>query len=228
METIVIFSNNEYLDDDYELNLAIDSKKLYIKKIWDKNQQFLFSYDAFNEVNQDSENVNNAENEGLLEGIIRNIDEGTVYILPHRLPEKSILTTLKEKLQNKRITPDQIIIKKGSNHEDPNTYGLLRKLSGKLDDNTKEGIEKCVEVFEKLKFAIAGNPLLESFIHLHKTLSILQIKGEGTSFNELKNNGDGKYDLAIAKLKEKNNGNNGITEILKWTAEQIPEISKQS
>ena len=180
METIVIFSNNEYLDDEYGLGLNVNSSEIYSREVADKNQQFVFAYDHFNEVDEDRENI--AGYEKRLNEIVNKIDEGAVYLLPHRIPSATILNRLKEKLKGKGIAENQVIIKTGSNHSDPKTFGLLRQLRGYLKSNDHESVNMHTKVFEKLREQIDTIP---SLIQIHKILILERLEGRVTEQSKI-------------------------------------------
>jgi len=191
METVIVFSNNKMLNRKFKLSVEVEQEvdgqnKICESKMVTNEKYFLFAFDELTKKD--------------LTKLTENISEGDVYILHHTTPSKKTLTCFKEKLNDKGINDDHLRTKE-STHNDSNTYGLLKKLSGKLDNEDDESIKKCEEVFENLKKQIVTIP---SLIQLHKRLILEKLDGKSISEDmlcKLKNESE-DFKVAIDAIPE--------------------------
>lgn len=111
---------------------------------------------------------------------------------------------------------------------DKNTPGTINwnTLLNGLEDFLNAAAEKDLLSIGDIHKLYGYDPFNESLIHLHKTLSISQIKNDTPDLGALKDKDE--YKLAFDMWEKDNNGLSlEIKTLLEWTSKEIPRCSAQ-
>lgn len=169
-------------------------------------------------------NINDSDSKDLITKFIK--DSHDVQVLLHSGTGKSDDINRKEEQKNtlKKILGNDFDRFIEQSHNSNSIYWnelieIANCVSSKIFDENK-----YYEILKRLK-SYWPNLVLESLIHLYKTLSLLQLKGENIIPDDDIIRKDKKYELAFQLISSTLKQNNSIDEILDITSKKIIELS---